>query len=68
MRRDGEPLYQVKCPDCGRWGSIDDDQLRGRVSILHEECDWHETHDFSDDPLVASNDEYDYLRGELRGR
>lgn len=68
VMRDGKPVYQVRCPNCGKWGDIDDAQLRGRVSMLHEECGWHETLDLSGDPLVQQNDEYEYLRGMTRGR
>jgi hypothetical protein len=26
---DGEPVWKLKCPDCGQWGYIDDDQYCG---------------------------------------
>jgi hypothetical protein len=64
--RDGEWIWQLRCPRCGKWGLIDDDQLRGRVSILHEECGFHETHDLSSDPLVQSVDDFDYFN-DARG-
>jgi len=35
--------YWFCCPKCNAIGSIDEDQLLGRVSILHEECGFHET-------------------------
>jgi hypothetical protein len=66
--RDGEPVWQVNCPDCGKWGDVDDDQLHGRVSLHHLECGFHDYLDFSADPLVMAGDEFDYLRGETRGR
>jgi hypothetical protein len=46
-RRDGQKIHQLKCPGCGKWGDIDDDQFHGRVSTLHEECGFHETADWS---------------------
>lgn len=42
--------YELKCPGCGEWGLIDQDQLQGSVSVDHaaEGCvgGYHETHDF----------------------
>jgi hypothetical protein len=34
---------QAKCPGCGVWGDVDEDQLTGRVSLVCEEdgCGWH---------------------------
>lgn len=47
---DGRLEWKVKCPKCGTWGYVDDDQLHGRVSMQcgNEPCDFHETHDLSD--------------------
>ena len=48
VRRDEAVVWQFRCPRCLLWGDIDDDQLRGRVSIDHWEnsgCGFHETHD-----------------------
>lgn len=48
--RDGCPLWQLRCPGCGTWADIDDDQLHGRVTVDHtnqEGCWYHETHDFA---------------------
>lgn len=49
--RDGEEVVQLRCPGCGVWGDLDDDQLHGRVSVDHaaDGCPggFHETHDFS---------------------
>jgi hypothetical protein len=47
--RDGEPVRQLKCPKCGKWADLDDDQYYGRVSTFHDvsECGFHETIDFS---------------------
>jgi len=44
--RDGKPIKKLRCPDCGIFGQIDDDQFHGRVSVLCE-CGFHETIDFS---------------------
>jgi hypothetical protein len=53
IKRDGEPVVQLQCPQCGRWGDIDDDQLHGRVSVDHTDvhrgetlCTFHETRDW----------------------
>lgn len=45
----GEDIIKLKCPKCGVWADIDDDQLHGRVSVHHDvpECGYHETHDYS---------------------
>lgn len=47
--RDGLPLMMLKCPGCGTWGDLDDDQFYGRVSTQcpMEGCMFHETEDFS---------------------
>lgn len=55
IQRDGDPVVQLRCPACSKWGDIDDDQLHGRVSVDHSDartasgkpCIYHETHDFS---------------------
>jgi hypothetical protein len=39
---DGKENYKLKCPKCGIWGYLDDDQINGRVSILCD-CGFHET-------------------------
>jgi hypothetical protein len=56
--RDGEPVFQLRCPGCGVWGDLDDDQLHGRVSTEHSAgsddrgyasssgCGFHETRDW----------------------
>jgi len=43
---DGEPRKKFKCPGCGIWGFIDDEQYRGKVSIQCE-CGFHKTIDLS---------------------
>ena len=40
-------IVKFKCPGCEQWGTIDDDQYHGRVSILCAECGFHETLDLS---------------------
>lgn len=47
IRRDGELVWQLRCPRCHQWADIDDDQMHGRVSIDHTDtgCSFHETHD-----------------------
>ena len=42
-KRDGTRIWQLKCPGCGAWGDLDDDQFHGRISVLHEECGFHDT-------------------------
>lgn len=45
--RDGEEVILGRCPGCGEWGDLDDDQLHGRVSTHHDPgCGWHETKDW----------------------
>ena len=41
--------WKLKCPTCGEWLYLDDDQLNGRISTFHDvpECGYHETVDFS---------------------
>ncbi len=31
---------QAKCPTCGVWADVDEDQLAGKVSLLCD-CGWH---------------------------
>ena len=40
--------WKLKCPKCGRWLYLDDDQLSGKVSVFHDEvyCGFHHTTDF----------------------
>jgi hypothetical protein len=57
INRDGSPVWQLQCPECGRWGDIDLDQLQGKVSVDHTDeaghpafhpdpCTFHETRDW----------------------
>lgn len=46
--RDGVPIWELRCPGCGTWGEIDDDQFHGRVSVWHDPgCGYHETVDWA---------------------
>lgn len=49
VTRDGEPVFQLKCPGCGTWGDLDDDQINGRISIqcVQDGCSFHETVDLN---------------------
>ena len=51
ITRDGELVRQLRCPGCGAWADVDDDQYHGRISAFHDPkeggCGWHETHDFA---------------------
>ena len=42
--------WKLRCPKCGTWAYIDDDQFYGRVSLqcATPGCDFHETHDLSE--------------------
>lgn len=44
--RDGIKVMKVFCPQCHTWRDIDDDQYRGKVSLLCD-CGFHITCDFS---------------------
>jgi len=43
--RDGDECVQGQCPGCGTWSVLDEDQVRGRVSMDCVWCAYHETHD-----------------------
>jgi len=51
VNRDGIPTVLLACPGCGEWGTLDDDQLHGRISVDHafDGCPagYHEMHDFA---------------------
>lgn len=53
VKRDGEVAYLFECPGCGVWAALDDDQMRGKVSVNHEvdgcKGRYHETHNFLDE-------------------
>lgn len=44
---EGVVVVQLRCPGCNQWGTIDDDQYHGRVSVEHPECGYHDTQDWS---------------------
>lgn len=48
--REGNEVRQAKCPGCGMWGDVDDDQWHGRVSLDCPECPYHETHNLNEAP------------------
>lgn len=41
--------WKLKCPTCGEWVYLDEDQFNGRISTFHDvpNCGYHETVDFS---------------------
>ena len=41
---DGRIIVRLRCPGCGVWGLVDEDQLSGRVSLACPNCSFHETH------------------------
>lgn len=51
--RDGEELLYGRCPGCGEWAELDDDQIHGRVSTLHDPgCGYHDTKDWWTDHVA----------------
>lgn len=46
---DGVPTHKFRCPKCGQWAYLDDDQFFGRVSVqcATQGCGFHETIDLS---------------------
>jgi hypothetical protein len=38
LRQDPDGSWNLHCPQCGHWGEIDEDQLRGLVSCDHTNC------------------------------
>lgn len=66
---DGEPTWRLRCPSCGHWGIIDDDQAHGRVSVNHGPsgeqgiyegnacscgCTFHETRDWVETAVMLN--------------
>ena len=47
VTRDGAPVIKLRCPSCGVFADMDDDQYRGRVSVDCECGAFHETHNFA---------------------
>jgi len=47
VMRDGVMVHKMRCPGCGTWADLDDDQWHGRVSILCD-CGFHETLDLAE--------------------
>ncbi len=48
--------YWFRCPGCKQLAQADDDQVKGRVSILCD-CGWHETGQI--EPKLLSNEKVD---------
>ena len=48
-RGDGSAVWWFRCPDCGTWAEIDDDQLNGRAAIActAARCAFREAWDLS---------------------
>ncbi len=46
IKLDGKPAVKLRCPKCGVWAYMDDDQYHGKVSVDCSNCDYHETHNF----------------------
>ena len=44
-----EHEHAIECPSCKQTGFIDEDQYRGKVSVIcpRPGCGYHETHDLS---------------------
>lgn len=55
IRLQSNGVWELRCPQCGKWGDIDEDMLHGRVSTDHTHndisgnvaCTFHETRDWS---------------------
>ena len=43
------PLIKLRCPLCGTFADLDDDQYHGRISVecATPGCTFHESHNFS---------------------
>ena len=41
--------WKLKCPKCGEWCYLDDDQFNGKISIYHDvdNCGFHKTINFN---------------------
>jgi hypothetical protein len=46
IERDGQPVKQLRCPHCGLWADVDDDQARGVVSVICPQCRHHDQRDW----------------------
>lgn len=64
---DGDPVWSLRCPGCGTWGLLDDDQLHGRISVDHaaDGCTggYHETHNFAAELPAEERDLIDLNAG-----
>lgn len=54
--------WQFKCPGCGQWAYMDNDQWHGRVSTMCD-CGYHETHSYKQVLLdtIQNGDKAEYL-------
>jgi len=50
---DNVPTWTVRCPQCGRWSYLADDQFHGRLPVLCQ-CGFYETHDLSKVAIAVS--------------
>lgn len=57
VKLDGVPAFKLRCPACGVWAYLDDDQYHGRVSVDHTPCPFHVTVDFSKASLRKARNE-----------
>lgn len=55
--QDGETreIWWVRCPGCGAAAMADREQIEGEVSLDCPLCDYHETHDLTDQEPEADN-------------
>ena len=43
IKKANDNFYWFQCPGCGDKGHIDKEQAEGKISILCENCGYHET-------------------------
>jgi hypothetical protein len=48
--------WTLRCPGCGGRGTLDEDQVHGRVSVDCDGCSFHETFDFAGAVASAARD------------
>ena len=47
--RDGKETWLLQCPACKQWANIDDDQKKGKISVMCDCGNFHETIDFDEE-------------------
>jgi hypothetical protein len=52
VERDGTRVLLGRCPGCGSWGELDEDQASARVSTDCPQCPFHETMNWLQDHAV----------------